>query len=102
MLEAHLLAALPASLRHLVLIGDHQQLRPCVTTHRLSRCYGFDMSMMERLIGIGLPYTTLQTQSRMRPEMSRLLLDIYPALKVPLENYQCGVFWVQDPLGTGR
>jgi hypothetical protein len=34
-LEPFLLAALPSSLQHLILIGDHKQLRPTLTTHRL-------------------------------------------------------------------
>ena len=35
-LEAHVLAALPPSIQHLVMIGDHEQLRPKPATHELS------------------------------------------------------------------
>jgi superfamily I DNA and/or RNA helicase len=55
-LEAHLLAALPPGLQHLVLIGDHKQLRPVVTTHKLAKNFGLAVSMMERLIASQLPF----------------------------------------------
>ena len=85
-LEPSLLAALTPSLEHLILIGDHKQLRPQVDTYELCRNYQFDVSMMERLIKSGFPYKSLTRQNRMRPEFSDLLRDIYPNLKnnVPL------------------
>lgn len=80
-LEADLLAALTPGLQHLVLIGDHKQLRPKVDTYKLRKEYNFDLSMMERLIGNQFPFKTLLTQNRMRPEFSKLLRDIYPKLQ---------------------
>ena len=80
-LEADLLAALTPGLQHLILIGDHKQLRPKVDTYSLKADYSFDVSMMERLIGNQLPFTTLAMQNRMRPEFSQLLRDIYPDLQ---------------------
>jgi hypothetical protein len=80
-LEADLLAALTPGLQHLVLIGDHKQLRPKVDTYSLRKDYNFDVSMMERLIINKFPFKTLLMQNRMRPEFSKLLLDIYPDLK---------------------
>ena len=76
-LEPDLLAALTPGLQHLILIGDHRQLRPVVETRRGE----FDVSMMERLINNKFPFRTLNFQSRMRPEFSKLLLDIYPNLQ---------------------
>ena len=80
-LEAQLLAAIGDWGQYLVLIGDHKQLRPQVESFDLVRKCHMDISMMERLVRGGLPYTTLRFQSRMRPEVSELLLDIYPTLK---------------------
>ena len=80
-LEPSLLAALPPSIEHLILIGDHKQLRPQVETYELRKNYQFDVSMMERLIESGFPYKSLNRQNRMRPEFSALLHDIYPNLK---------------------
>ena len=79
-LESHLIALLGNSVKHLILIGDHQQLKPQVD-HELEREYSFNISMMERLIRNKLPYATLQMQNRMRPEFAELLKDIYPDLK---------------------
>ena len=80
-LEPDLIAALTPGLQHLILIGDHKQLRPQVDTYKLRTKYKFDLSLMERLINNNFPFQTLQTQNRMRPEFAKLLLDIYPGLK---------------------
>ncbi|XP_046848921.1 NFX1-type zinc finger-containing protein 1-like [Xenia sp. Carnegie-2017] len=80
-LEPSLLAALTPSIQHLILIGDHKQLRPQVDTFELSKTFRFDTSMMERLIECRFPYESLAKQSRMRPEFSALLKDIYPNLQ---------------------
>ena len=77
-LEASLLAALPASAEHLIMIGDHQQLRPQVEVHDplVTKCR-FDISMFERLVTAGAPYKTLTRQGRMRHEMSLPLTTVY-------------------------
>ena len=80
-LEPQLIAALSQSVQHLILIGDHKQLRPPVESYQLTTDFKFDVSMMERLIKNNLPYDTLLQQNRMRPEFSKLLLDIYPDLR---------------------
>ncbi len=80
-LEPSLLAALCPTTEHLILIGDHKQLRPQVETNELVRKFGFDISMMERLIESGHPFSTLTMQNRMRPEISLHLHDIYPDLQ---------------------
>ena len=80
-LEPDLIAALPESIQHLILIGDHKQLRPQVDTYKLRTKFNFDLSLMERLINNRFPFETLETQNRMRPEFSALLKDIYPDLK---------------------
>ncbi|GMH37812.1 hypothetical protein BSKO_05685 [Bryopsis sp. KO-2023] len=85
-LEAHILTSLSNSTEHLILIGDHEQLRPKPQLYQLqedSRAgYNLDVSLFERLITQGnLPYITLETQRRMRPQFSRLIKEtIYPNL----------------------
>ncbi len=59
-------------------------------------------------MGQGFPFKTLTMQSRMRPEISRLLLDIYPSLTDNLAvvaNHQMPAGLVDSPVfwntGTG-
>ena len=81
-LEPSLIAALNEKVEHLVLIGDHKQLRPKIDTHELRKKFHFDISLMERLISSGnINFKTLERQCRMRPEFSIMLQDIYPNLK---------------------
>ena len=81
-LEPSLIAALNEKVEHLVLIGDHQQLRPKIDTYELRKKFHFDISLMERLISSGkINFRTLEKQCRMRPEFSIMLRDIYPNLK---------------------
>ncbi|KAG0380217.1 hypothetical protein BGX24_009554 [Mortierella sp. AD032] len=81
-LEAHILAALSASTQHLILIGDHLQLRPQIETYSLSsdssigKHYNLDRSLFERLVNSKtnpLPASHLTIQRRMRPEISSLI-----------------------------
>ena len=81
-LEPSLVAALNEKVEHLVLIGDHQQLRPKIDTYELRKKFHFDISLMERLLISGkINFKTLERQCRMRPEFSIMLRDIYPNLK---------------------
>ena len=81
-LEPSLIAALNEKVEHLVLIGDHQQLRPKIDTYELRKKFHFNISLMERLISSGkINFRTLEKQCRMRPEFSIMLRDIYPNLK---------------------
>ncbi|KAL5248774.1 hypothetical protein ACHWQZ_G017831 [Mnemiopsis leidyi] len=77
-LEPCLVAVLSKSVKKLILIGDHKQLKPQVDTFYLRKEFNFHISMMERLISIGFPYKKLVRQGRMRPEFSCMLKDIYP------------------------
>ncbi|RUS32760.1 hypothetical protein BC938DRAFT_474405 [Jimgerdemannia flammicorona] len=89
-LESHILATLSSSTQHLILIGDHQQLRPHVATYNLSadshvgRNYNLDKSLFERLVTAPvntLPMSILTTQRRMRPEIANLIRNtLYPDL----------------------
>lgn len=79
-LEAHAITSLNPSCKHLVLIGDHKQLRPKPTVYELAERYNLKISLFERLINNGLPVVTLQNQHRMRPQISLMLREIYPNL----------------------
>ncbi|MEO0684850.1 MAG: AAA domain-containing protein, partial [Cyanobacteria bacterium J06649_11] len=85
-LEPQLVAAIGTWTEYMLLIGDHQQLRPPVDTYHLRKDYNFDISMMERLISNKLPFTTLEMQNRQREEFADLLLDIYGDLKTNHER----------------
>ena len=80
-LEPSLLAAFNEDMEHLILIGDHKQLKPNVDTYELRKKFNFNVSMMERLIMSGMEFKMLEQQCRMRPEFSLMMKDIYPALE---------------------
>jgi hypothetical protein len=92
-LEAHLITAMLPNLQHVILIGDHLQLRPQVQNYELSsesangEQYSLDISLFERLVkpltaeSQPLPFTTLETQRRMHPSISNLIRStLYPDL----------------------
>lgn len=87
-LEPQLVALMGNWVKHLIMIGDHKQLRPSVENYKLAREYHLDLSMMERMINNGLSYATLTMQNRMRPEFAELLLDIYPKLQSNLARVE--------------
>ncbi|KAG9353375.1 hypothetical protein JZ751_017954 [Albula glossodonta] len=70
-LEAHTITTLSRSCQHLILIGDHQQLRPSATVYELAKNFNLEVSLFERL-------------HRMRPEIARLLT---PHIYSQLENH---------------
>ena len=72
-LEAHVVSALNAGTQHLILIGDHKQLRPKPNEYVLATQYNLSISLFERLIRNKLPCATLEIQHRMRPEIARLV-----------------------------
>ena len=80
-LEAHVVTALNPHCKHVILIGDHKQLRPSPAVNELARKYHLDISLFERMIHNGMDCVTLSTQHRMRPEISVLMKPIYPELK---------------------
>ncbi|KAK8022775.1 P-loop containing nucleoside triphosphate hydrolase [Apiospora rasikravindrae] len=72
--EAHILTALAPSVKQLILIGDHKQLRPKINNYALSvekgDGYNLNMSMFERLIEHEHAFQTLMKQHRMHPNIS--------------------------------
>ena len=51
-LEAHIVTSMPKTTEHLILIGDHQQLKPSPTVFELARKYHLDISLFERMVRI--------------------------------------------------
>jgi len=87
-LEAHIVTALHRRTQHVILIGDHQQLRPSTTVYRLSKDFGLDVSLFERLIKNGADHVTLLQQRRMHPKISRLIKPYYPELRDHSSTYE--------------
>lgn len=91
-LEAPVTAACFPTLEHLILVGDHKQLRPHCNLHEFEDDpYNFNLSLFERMANNGIELNTLKRQRRMIPEIRRLLFPIYgPDLKdhpsVRIEN----------------
>ncbi|XP_021348896.1 NFX1-type zinc finger-containing protein 1-like [Mizuhopecten yessoensis] len=80
-LEAHVVATLSRHCQHLILIGDHKQLRPNPTVYKLAKDYNLDLSLFERMIKNDIELDCLGLQHRMRPEISKIMTLIYPELK---------------------
>ena len=74
-LEPQLIASLTKNTQHLILIGDHKQLRPKTNDHIVGRDYKLNISLFERLIMNGFPHATLSVQHRMRPEISAIVSE---------------------------
>ncbi|XP_014552826.1 hypothetical protein COCVIDRAFT_19177 [Bipolaris victoriae FI3] len=77
-LEAPVTAACFPSLEHLILVGDHQQLRPHTQVRAFEdEPYFLNLSLFERLVRNNIVFDTLTRQRRMIPEIRRLLCPIY-------------------------
>ena len=80
-LESHVITTLTASTQQVIMIGDHQQLRPKPNDYYLATNYNLEVSLFERFIKNKFPYTTLEVQHRMRPKIAQLICPhIYPRL----------------------
>uniref|UniRef100_A0A1B6E310 RZ-type domain-containing protein n=1 Tax=Clastoptera arizonana TaxID=38151 RepID=A0A1B6E310_9HEMI len=80
-LEAHIITSLTTHCQHLILIGDHKQLRPKPAEYKLAKEFHLDISLFERMINNNMAPNLLCTQHRMRPQISKLLVPtIYPKL----------------------
>ena len=88
-LEAHIITTLSEGCDHVILIGDHQQLRPSPTVFELAEKFKLKISLFERMINNKVPCEILENQHRMRPSISRLLRHIYPTLRddVTVQEY---------------
>lgn len=80
-LEAHIVASLTNDCQHLILIGDHKQLRPTAANYILAKRYNLEVSLFERMIRNGVHARVLTVQRRMRPRVAELLVPtVYTAL----------------------
>jgi helicase required for RNAi-mediated heterochromatin assembly 1 len=79
-MEAPVISACVPTLEHLILVGDHKQLRPQCAVRDLER-YPFNMnvSLFERMVNMDnkVEFSMLKKQRRMIPEIRRLLKPIY-------------------------
>jgi hypothetical protein len=82
--EAHIVSALSKNCEHLILIGDHVQLRPSPSVYKLAKTFKLDVSLFERLINNKITSIMLNTQHRMRPEISCLMKYFYDQ---PINNH---------------
>ena len=81
-LEAYVTAACFESLQHLILVGDHQQLRGhCNVSELEGDPWFLDVSMFERLVKNHVGYSQMIKQRRMIPEIRRALKPIYDTLE---------------------
>nr|XP_033785599.1 NFX1-type zinc finger-containing protein 1-like isoform X2 [Geotrypetes seraphini] len=88
-LEAHIVTTLSSKCEHLILIGDHQQLRPSATVYELAKNFNLEVSMFERLVRMNVHYVRLDYQHRMRSEIAKLLTPhIYDKLENHASVYQ--------------
>lgn len=72
-LESHVLASLTRETKQVIMIGDHKQLKPQVTSFDLAKNFNFNVSLFERLIRNKFNFVTLDVQMRMRPEICDLV-----------------------------
>ena len=84
-LEAHIVTSLSKGCEHLIMIGDHQQLRPSPAVYKLARTYHMDISLFERMVKNNLRCDRLAIQHRMRPEIAGLIV---PSIYKDLENHE--------------
>ncbi|KAF2714355.1 hypothetical protein K504DRAFT_366188 [Pleomassaria siparia CBS 279.74] len=77
-LEAPVTAACLPTLEHLILVGDHQQLRPHCQVRKFEDApFNFNLSLFERMVYNDVEIDCLSRQRRMIPEVRRLLEPIY-------------------------
>ena len=81
-LEAYVSTACMPTLEHLILVGDHEQLRGhCSCKDLEGYPFFLDVSLFERLVRHRVGHTQLIKQRRMNPEIRRLLMPIYENLE---------------------
>lgn len=81
-LEAHITCSLTNCCKHLILIGDHQQLKPSTANFTIETKYLLGISLFERMINNNIQCHKLNIQHRMRPEIANLIRPaIYPVLE---------------------
>ncbi|KAF5287447.1 hypothetical protein FQR65_LT12272 [Abscondita terminalis] len=96
-LESHVVISLTPHCQHLILIGDHQQLKPSTSNFYIERQCNLGVSLFERMIRNNIRCHVLDVQHRMRPEIANLIV---PAIYPKLENHP-SVYEFPPVLGVG-
>ena len=87
-LEAFVSVACMKSVQHLILVGDHQQLRGHVNDQGLEgNPFYLDVSMFERLVRNHVDFTQLKRQRRMIPEVKHV--SLFPRSALQSTNLTC-------------
>ncbi|XP_014219353.1 NFX1-type zinc finger-containing protein 1-like [Copidosoma floridanum] len=79
-LESHVVCAMTKSCQHVILIGDHKQLRPKASVYELGTKYNLNVSLFERMVNVRGDCIQLAYQHRMRPQIAKLVSPIYEIL----------------------
>lgn len=82
--ESHIVTAIGDRVEHLILIGDHVQLRPSPNVYTLAKNFNLDVSLFERLIKNDMPSIQLCVQHRSIPIISNLTHHFYD---IPILNH---------------
>ncbi|XP_026476066.1 NFX1-type zinc finger-containing protein 1-like [Ctenocephalides felis] len=83
--ESHIIVSLTQHCEHLILIGDHLQLKPSTAAYKLCRYYNLDISLFERMLNNKMNCVQLNVQHRMRPEIASL---VCPNIYEDLQNHE--------------
>lgn len=88
-LESHVVCSLTKDSQHVILIGDHKQLRPKPSEYRIAKDFNLEISLFERMVNIRGSCNQLTRQHRMRPEIVKLLTpSIYNTLESDQSVYE--------------
>ncbi|XP_037044307.1 NFX1-type zinc finger-containing protein 1-like [Bradysia coprophila] len=88
-LEAHIVTSLCSKTDHLILIGDHQQLKPNPAVYELAKKFKLEVSLFERMIQNGIACHQLKLQHRMRPAISELLVPHFYKELMDHDSVKC-------------
>jgi hypothetical protein len=75
--EAHIITALSTKCEHLILIGDHVQLRPNPSVYRLGMKYHIDVSLFERFVKNNFPNVRLNIQVCLTIDFLRVFIIFF-------------------------
>lgn len=71
--------------QHVILIGDHKQLRPKPSDYKIGKDFNLEVSLFERMVNVRGNCNQLTCQHRMRPEIVNL---ITPSIYSSLNNHK--------------